>query len=139
MQWVQFVLQHTQIFSWHNLKNNIHIPKSKINQYYTHNISTAYSWHGQELSKNYLYFYKFLNIKHKTYKFKHNISHNNISFLDALIQKDKRNTLQTILYQKPADLQSYFHAYSDHPKSLKKHTVQPNVGDQNHLFYASWI
>ena len=40
--------------------------------------------------------------------------------MDTLIYKDKNNTLQTTLYQKPTDQQSYLHAHSDHPKSLKR-------------------
>ena len=53
-------------------------------------------------------------------KFEHNISHSNISFLDKLIYKDKSNTFQTTAYRKPTDQQSYRHAHSSHPKSLKK-------------------
>ena len=34
--------------------------------------------------------------------------------------KDKNNTLQTTLHRKPNDQQSYLHAHSDHPKSLKR-------------------
>ena len=75
-------------------------------------------WTGtkQEL----LIFLEKLNSKHKTIKFEHNISNSNISFLDMLIYKDKNNTLQTTLYRKPTDQQSYLHAHSDHPKSLKR-------------------
>ena len=75
-------------------------------------------WTGtkQEL----LIFLENLNSKHKTIKFEHNISHSKISFLDTLIHKDKNNTLQTTLYQKPTDQQSYLHAHSDYPKSLKR-------------------
>ena len=58
VQWIQFVLQHTQIFPWHNLKSNIYIPTLKINQYYTYDKSMIYSRYGQELSKNFLYFKK---------------------------------------------------------------------------------
>ena len=61
-----------------------------------------------------------LNSKLKTIKFEHNISNSNISFLDTLIYKDKSNTLQTTLHQKPTDQQSHLHAYSDHPKSHKR-------------------
>ena len=61
-----------------------------------------------------------LNSKHKTIKFEHNISHRNISFLDTLVYKDKKNTLHTTLYRKRTDQQSYLHAHSDHPKSLKR-------------------
>ena len=37
------VLQHTQIFSRYDLKNDIYIPKLKINQCYTYDISMIYS------------------------------------------------------------------------------------------------
>ena len=74
-------------------------------------------WTGtkQEL----LIFLEKLNSKHKTVKFEHKISHSKILFLDTLIYKNKNNTLQTTLYQKPTDQQSYLHVHSDHPKSLK--------------------
>ena len=67
-----------------------------------------------------LIFLENLNIKHKTIKFEHNVSHSRIKFLDTLIYTDKNNTLQTTLYRKPSDQQSYLHALSDHPKSLKR-------------------
>ena len=75
-------------------------------------------WTGtkQEL----LIFLENLTSKHKTIKFEHNISHSKILFLDTLIFIDKNNTLQTTLYRKPIDQQSYLHAHSDHPKSLKR-------------------
>ena len=40
--------------------------------------------------------------------------------IKALIYIDKNNTLQKTLYRKPTDQQAYFHAPSDHTKSLKK-------------------
>ena len=47
-------------------------------------------WTGtkQEL----LVFLETLKSKHKTIKFEHNISHNNISFLETLIYKVKSNS-----------------------------------------------
>ena len=113
------VLAYANIL-WQNLKSNIYIPTSKINQYYTYDTSTIYSWYGQELSKNYLYFFENFNSKHKPIKFEHDISHSKISFLDILIYKDKNNTLQKTLYRKTADQQSYLHARSVHPKLLKR-------------------
>ena len=70
-----------------------------------------------------LVFLENLNSKHKTIKFELIISHSNISFFDTFTFKNKNKTLQTTPYRKPTDQQSYLHAYSDHPKSLKKHTV----------------
>ena len=66
-----------------------------------------------------LIFLEKLNNKYKTIKFEYNISHSDI-FLVTLIYKDKNSTLQTTLYRKPTDQQSYLHAHSDHPKSLKR-------------------
>ena len=67
-----------------------------------------------------LIFLENLNSKHKTIKFEHNISQCKISFWDTLIYKDKKSTLQITLYRKSTDQQSYLHAHSDHPKSLKR-------------------
>ena len=94
MQWVQSILQHTQIFAWHNLISNIYIYP------YIKNKSILYlrrTGTKQEL----LVFLEKLNSKHKTIKFEHNISRNNILFLDTLIYKDKNDTLQTTLYENP--------------------------------------
>ena len=49
--------------------------------------------------------------QYKTIKFEHNISYNNISFLDTLVYKNKNSTLQTTLYRKLTDQQSYLHAH----------------------------
>ena len=66
-----------------------------------------------------LIFLEKLNSKQKAIKFEHNISHSNISFLDTLIHQDKNNSLQTTRYRKPTDQQSYLHAQSYDPNSLK--------------------
>ena len=73
-----------------------------------------------ETKQELLIFLEKLNSKHKAIKFEHNISNSNILFLDMLIYKDKNNTLQTTLYRKPTYQESYIHAHSDHPKSLKR-------------------
>lgn len=67
-----------------------------------------------------LVFIENLNSNHKTIKTVYNISHNNISFLETLMCKDKNNTLQTTSFQKPSDQQSYLHKHSDYPKPLRK-------------------
>ena len=73
-----------------------------------------------ETKQELIIFFESLNSKHKTIKSEYNISHSNISILDTLIYKNKNNSLQTTLYRKLTDQQSYLHAYSDHPKSLKR-------------------
>ena len=59
-----------------------------------------------------------LNQKHRTIKLECKISLQKILFLDTTAYKDKENNLQTILYQKPNDQQSYLHAKSEHPSAL---------------------
>ena len=61
-----------------------------------------------------------LNQKHKTIKFNFKYSKTKIEFLDVLVYKDSNNKLQTTLYKKPTDRQSYLHANSEHPRSLKE-------------------
>ena len=58
-----------------------------------------------------------LNQKHKIIKFY--FKYHKIEFLNALLYKDINNKLQTTLYKKPTDRQSYLHANSKHPRSLK--------------------
>ena len=60
-----------------------------------------------------------LNKKHKTIKFECEISSQKILFLDTMVCKDKENNLQTTLYRKPTDQQSYLHAKLEHPSALK--------------------
>ena len=60
-----------------------------------------------------LVFLENLNSKHQAIKIDQKL---NISD----IFQDKCNTHKTTLYQKPTDQQSFLHAHSDHPKSLKK-------------------
>ena len=103
----QFEKQHIYLY----IKN-----KSILYLRYIDDIFLILTGTKQEL----LIFLEKLNSKHKTIRFEHNVSNSNISFLDTLIYNDKSNTLQTTLYRKPTDQQSYLHVHSDHPKSLKR-------------------
>ena len=67
-----------------------------------------------------LVFLEILKSNRNTITFDHNILHSSISFLDKLISKGWKNTLQTSLYQKPTNQQSYLHAHSNLLKSLKE-------------------
>ena len=60
-----------------------------------------------------LVFSENIHNEHKTIKFEHNDSHSNVPFLDKLIYKDMSNTLQTTIYQKSTEQQSYLHACSE--------------------------
>ena len=71
---------------------------------------------GEELLK----FINELNQKHKTIKLDFKYSKTKIELLDVLVYKDIHNKLQTTLYKKPTDRQSYLHADLEHPRSLKE-------------------
>ena len=64
-------------------------------------------------------FIQVLNSKHQSIRFEFNISTLKMEFLDVLLYKDQNHNIQTTLYKKPNDHQSYLHAKSEHPKSLK--------------------
>ena len=61
-----------------------------------------------------------LNQKHKTIKFDFKYSKTKIEFLNVLVYKDINNKLQTTLYKKPTDRQSYLHTNSEHTRSSKE-------------------
>ena len=61
-----------------------------------------------------------LNKLHSTIKFDAKYSTNSIEFLDARIYKSINGKLQTTLYTKPTDRQSYLHNKSYHPSSCKR-------------------
>ena len=58
-----------------------------------------------------------LNQKYKAVEFDFKYSETKIEFLDVLVYKDK---LQTTLYKKPTDRQSYLYANWERPRPLKK-------------------
>ena len=60
-----------------------------------------------------------LNQKHKTIKFDSKYSKTKTEILDVLMYENI-NKLQTTLYKGPTDRQSYLHANSEHPRSLKE-------------------
>ena len=99
----QFEKQH--IYPYIKIKSTLYLR-------YTDDISMIWTGTAHDFFEN-------LNRKHKAMKIEHNISNNNISFLDILIFKGKNSALQTTLYCKPTKQQSYLHANSDHPKSVK--------------------
>ena len=64
-------------------------------------------------------FIQVLNSKYQTIRYEFNISTLKMEFLDVLLYKDQNHNIQTTLYKKLNDHQSYLHAKSEHPKSLK--------------------
>ena len=75
-------------------------------------------WTGTE--EELLKFINELNQKHKTIKFDFKYSKTKIEFLDVLVYKDINNKLQITLCKKPTNHQSYLHANSEYPRSLKE-------------------
>ena len=61
-----------------------------------------------------------LNNAHPTIKFDAKYSKTSIEFLDTRIYKSPEGKLQTTLYTKPTDRQSYLHSKSYHPQSCKR-------------------
>lgn len=61
-----------------------------------------------------------LNTLHPTIKFDAKYSKTSIEFLDTQIYKSTDGKLQTTLYTKPTDRQSYLHNKSYHPSSCKR-------------------
>ena len=73
-----------------------------------------------DIEEELLKFINELNQKHKTIKFDFKYSKTKIELSDVLVYKEINNKLQTTLYKKPTDRQSYLHANSEHPRSLKE-------------------
>ena len=71
--------------------------------------------HGEEELHKFL---NHLNTRTETIKFKHELSHESIAFLDTTVKKSG-NTLHTDLYCKPTDSHSYLHYTSVHPKACR--------------------
>ena len=61
-----------------------------------------------------------VNQKHQSIKFDFKFSKESVEFLDTLVYIDSKKRLQTTLYKKPTDCQTYLHARPAHPFSLKK-------------------
>ena len=76
-----------------------------------------YFWNGtrQEL----ILLINELNKKHKPIKFYCKIFSKQIEFVDTVVDRDQQHKIQTTIFRKPTDQQTYLHAQSNHPKSLK--------------------
>ena len=63
-----------------------------------------------------------LNQKHLSMKFDYKFDCKQIEFLDTLVYIDQQNKLQTTLFWKPSDRQSFVNAKLKHPYSLQPST-----------------
>ena len=64
-------------------------------------------------------FFSALNNCHHSIKFDHDISPNEVIFLDTTVYVDNNGALQTKLYKKPTDRHTYLQKRSEHPLPLK--------------------
>ena len=61
-----------------------------------------------------------LNKKYKTIRFDYKVSTHQIEFLDIMVYKDQQHKIQTTIFRKPTDQQTYTcNPKSNHPKSRK--------------------
>ena len=60
-----------------------------------------------------------LNKKYKTIKFDYKIFAKQTELLDAMAYKDQQQKIQTAVFHKPTDQQTYLYAQSNQYKSLK--------------------
>ena len=74
-------------------------------------------WNGT--TEEVILFIDELNKKHKTIKYDYKISTKEIEFLDTMIYRNQQHKIQIMIFRKPTDQQTYLHAQSNHPKSLK--------------------
>ena len=74
-------------------------------------------WTGTK--EQFYQFYSTLNNCHHSIKFDHEISPNEVNFLDTTVYVDTNGTIQTKLYTKPTDRHNYLHRRSEHPLPLK--------------------
>ena len=92
--------------------------KGKADLYLRYIDDIFFIWRGREEEpKN---FFIEINKKHPSIKFDQKYSESKIEFLNVLVYKDEQQKLQTTLFKKNTDRQSYLHAKSDHPVSLKE-------------------
>ena len=80
------------------------------------NLSDFYLRFIDDIFDNFL---KKINECHPSIKFEYEMSKTEINFLNTTVLK-VNNKLQTKLYVKPTDRQSYLHSKSEHPNSTKK-------------------
>ena len=74
-------------------------------------------WNG--IKEELISFIGEVNKKHTTIKFGYKISTKQIVFLDSMVYRDQHHKIQTTIFRKPTDEQTYLHAQLNHPKSLK--------------------
>ena len=120
MQWAPYAINLTLTCLWHNSKKKTY-PYIKdtrlLSLRYVDDIFTIWNGTKEQITT----FINELNKKHKTIKFEYEISSQIIQFLYKMVYKDKENNLQTTLYRKPTDLQSYLYAKSEHRNGTRTH------------------
>ena len=120
------------------------LTKGRLERYLRYADNIFDIWKGTE--KEMQNFFNQFNKKHPSIKFdpdpKYSIS--DFEFFDVLVHKDEEERLQTTIFKKKTNRQSYLHATSDHLASMKKkYSVQSNTAFQrifstNSEFDCNW-
>ena len=75
------------------------------------------TWNGT--AEEPILFINDLNNKHKAIKCDYKKFTEQIEFVDTMVYKDQQHKIQTTIFRKPIDQQTYLHAQWNHPKSFK--------------------
>ena len=92
--------------------------KGKVDWYLRYIDDIIFIWKSTEGEPE--NFFNEINKKHPSIRFDKKYWKLKIEFLDILGYKDEQQRLQTTILKKNTNIQSYLHAKSDHPASLKK-------------------
>ena len=79
-------------------------------------ISMIWKYGEQQLKR----FIEDLNHHHPTIKFTHNMTKNEITFLDTIVYRSSNHRLYTRIYHKPTDQKQCLHYHSVHPRNQKE-------------------
>ena len=90
----------------------------KVDLYLRYIDDIFFNWKGKEEELE--NFFNEINKKHPSIKSHQKYSNSKVKFLNVLVYKNEQQKLQTTLSKNNTDRQSYLHAKSDHPVSLRK-------------------
>ena len=90
-----------------------------LSSLYLHYIDDIFMiWTG--IKNQFHQFFSAPTICHHSIQFDHDISPNDVHFLDRTVCLDNNGALQTKLYKKPTDRHKYLHKRSEHPESSEQ-------------------
>ena len=94
------------------------LTKGRAEQYLRYIENIFFIWKGME--KEMENFFNKINKNHPSIKFDPKYSISDFEFIDVLVRKDEQKRLQTTVFKKKTNRQSYLHATSDHLATFKK-------------------